>query len=103
MTHRGARQGTNNVFVPTRASRLVFGQWANSENVGWNNWYADSRPCWSALPGGRRDCVVDTRAGCRPDDWAGVPGDGFFYLAHAYISEVKVRVLIVRVSLFDRA
>jgi hypothetical protein len=28
---------------------------------------------------------------CRPDDWSGVPGDGFFYLTHAYVSEVKVR------------
>lgn len=55
--------GSNNVFVPTRASRLTFGMWANSENIAWNNW---------------------------PDDWSGVPGDGFFYLTHAYVSEVKI-------------
>jgi hypothetical protein len=33
-------QGSNNVFVPTRASRLTFGMWANSENIAWNNWWA---------------------------------------------------------------
>jgi hypothetical protein len=37
------------------------------------------------------------RGDVRPDDWSGKPGDGFFYLTHAYVSEVLVRVDSVRV------
>ena len=30
--------GTNNVFVPSRASRLTFGMWAGTGHYSWNNW-----------------------------------------------------------------
>lgn len=58
--------GTNNVFVPTRASKLVIGSWYSAGTNGeatWNNW---------------------------PDNWGGgTPGDQQFYLAHTYISEIR--------------
>lgn len=63
--------GSNNVFVPTRGSRLFIGSWAPAgaqegatQDPSWANW---------------------------PDDWGGRPGDGKFYTSHTYISEVKVR------------
>jgi hypothetical protein len=65
---------TNNVMVPTRGSRFVFGSWgpnkgdatstAGKFNNEWTNF---------------------------PDFWGnGVPGDGKSYLSHVYVSEVKI-------------
>ena len=59
-------QGSNNVFVPTRAGRLFVGLWA-PDNTNWANW---------------------------PDYWGGgYPGDGEYYLTHAYISEIRVSAI----------
>ena len=63
--------GSNNVYVPTRASRLLISNWpSQAEDDGgkqmpnWSNW---------------------------PDNWGGGrPGDGVFYTSHTYISEIKI-------------
>lgn len=58
-------QGTNNVFVPTRASRLTISNWGATSHYSWNNW---------------------------PDNWGGGrPNDGQNYLQHTYVSEIKVQ------------
>ena len=65
---------TNNVMVPTRGSRFVFGSWgpekgaATSASGKFNNEWTNF-----------------------PDFWGnGQPGDGKSYLSHVYVSEVKI-------------
>ena len=65
---------TNNVMVPTRGSRFVFGSWgpekgaATSASGKFNNEWTNF-----------------------PDFWGnGKPGDGKSYLSHVYVSEVKI-------------
>ena len=65
---------TNNVMVPTRGSRFVFGSWGpekgsvTSSTDKFNNEWVNF-----------------------PDFWGnGVPGDGKSYLSHVYVSEVKI-------------
>merc|ERR1712138_178176 len=69
--------GTNNVFVPTRSSRLVIALRPSStqksipDGYTWNNW----PDYW-----GHQEDGVST----------GAPGDSRMYLQHAFVSEIKI-------------
>lgn len=72
--------GSNNVFVPTRGSRLLLAHWppnsktdGTKQNPSWTNWADD----WSGRTEG---CTADDAFNGTP----GCPGDGNSYLSHTY-------------------